>query len=93
MCNEHNSIWYEAFKRKDARFDGQFFVGVKSTGVYCRPVCKARLPRPENYTFYVSAAQAEQAGFVPACCAALNLRREWHRWTLQPIWLIKQPEK
>lgn len=65
MCNEHNSIWYEAFRRKDARFDGQFFVGVKSTGVYCRPVCKARLPKPENCTFYASAAQAEQAGFRP----------------------------
>ena len=65
MCDEHNPIWYEAFKRKDARFDGQFFVGVKSTGVYCRPVCKARLPRPENCTFYASAAQAEQAGFRP----------------------------
>jgi len=56
---------YAAFKAKDARFDGRFFVGVASTGIYCRPVCKARMPRPENCRFFETAAQAEQAGFRP----------------------------
>lgn len=56
---------YEAFKSKDARFDGRFFVGITSTGVYCRPVCRARLPKPENCSFYATAAEAEQAGFRP----------------------------
>jgi AraC family transcriptional regulator of adaptative response / DNA-3-methyladenine glycosylase II len=56
---------YQAFKAKDARFDGRFFVGVSSTGIYCRPVCRARQPKPENCTFYTSAAEAEQAGYRP----------------------------
>lgn len=60
-----NRAWYAAFKAKDARFDGRFFVGVSSTGIYCRPVCPAKLPREENCTFYESAAAAEHAGFRP----------------------------
>uniref|UniRef100_UPI003342A216 DNA-3-methyladenine glycosylase 2 family protein n=1 Tax=Castellaniella defragrans TaxID=75697 RepID=UPI003342A216 len=56
---------YAAFKAKDARFDGRFFVGVSSTGIYCRPVCRAKLPREENCTFYETAAAAEQAGYRP----------------------------
>ena len=43
---------YAAFKAKDARFDGRFFVGISSTGIYCRPVCKARQPKAENCTFF-----------------------------------------
>lgn len=57
--------WYAAFKAKDARFDGRFFVGVSSTGIYCRPVCPAKLPKEENCTFYETAAAAEQAGYRP----------------------------
>ena len=57
--------WYAAFKAKDARFDGRFFVGVSSTGIYCRPICPAKLPKEENCTFYESAASAEQAGYRP----------------------------
>ncbi len=56
---------YRAFAARDARFDGRFFVGVTSTGIYCRPVCTARLPRPENCRFFPSAAAAEGAGFRP----------------------------
>jgi AraC family transcriptional regulator of adaptative response / DNA-3-methyladenine glycosylase II len=56
---------YAAFKSKDARFDGHFFVGVSSTGIYCRPVCRARLPRAENCTYYATAAEAQKAGFRP----------------------------
>ncbi|MDR2982217.1 MAG: helix-turn-helix domain-containing protein [Puniceicoccales bacterium] len=60
-----SQVWYAAFKRKDTRFDGRFFVGVASTGIYCRPVCRARLPKFENCTFYDTAAEAEHAGFRP----------------------------
>ncbi len=56
---------YRAFATHDARFDGRMFVGVASTGVYCRPVCPARRPRRENCRFYVSAAAAEREGFRP----------------------------
>ena len=54
---------YAAIQARDTRFDGRFFTGVTSTGVYCRPVCPARLPKRENCTFWPSAAAAEQAGF------------------------------
>lgn len=48
---------------RDARFDGIFFTGVTSTGIYCRPSCPARVPRPEHATFHPSAAAAQAAGF------------------------------
>jgi AraC family transcriptional regulator of adaptative response / DNA-3-methyladenine glycosylase II len=50
---------------RDPRFDGLFFIGVKSTGIYCRPVCKVRLPLAKNIDFYPSAAAAAEAGFRP----------------------------
>jgi AraC family transcriptional regulator of adaptative response / DNA-3-methyladenine glycosylase II len=56
---------YLALKARDARFDGRLFVGVTSTGVYCRPVCRVRTPRLENCRFFDSRAQAEAASFRP----------------------------
>jgi AraC family transcriptional regulator of adaptative response / DNA-3-methyladenine glycosylase II len=56
---------YAAVKARDARFDGRFFVGVTSTGVYCRPVCRVRTPLARNCRFFGNAASAEQAGFRP----------------------------
>ncbi|MFD0559388.1 AlkA N-terminal domain-containing protein [Stackebrandtia endophytica] len=52
-----------AVQSKDARFDGWFFTGVKSTGIYCRPSCPALPPKPANMTFHPTAAAAQQAGF------------------------------
>lgn len=54
---------YRAAVTRDVRFDGRFFGGVTSTGIYCRPVCPARTPRRENMIFYPTAAAAEEAGF------------------------------
>ncbi|WP_373375834.1 AlkA N-terminal domain-containing protein [Cupriavidus nantongensis] len=56
---------YKAVASHDRRFDGRFFVGVSSTGVYCRPVCAVRTPKRENCSFYESAAAAEKHGFRP----------------------------
>lgn len=56
---------YLALKARDARFDGRFFTGVTSTGIYCRPVCKVRTPKRENCQFFTLTALAEQAGFRP----------------------------
>jgi AraC family transcriptional regulator of adaptative response / DNA-3-methyladenine glycosylase II len=56
---------YAAVKARDARFDGRFFVGVTSTGVYCRPVCRVRTPLFRNCRFFGNAASAECAGFRP----------------------------
>ncbi len=55
----------KAFREKDPAFDGRFFVGISSTKIYCRPICQARLPKPENCHFYPTAAAAEQAGYRP----------------------------
>ena len=54
---------YRAVLTRDARFDGRFFGCVKTTGIYCRPVCPARTPKRDNMVFVVSAAAAEEAGF------------------------------
>ena len=43
---------YRAISTRDARFDGRLFVGVKTTGIYCRPICPARTPKFENVSFY-----------------------------------------
>ncbi|MEO6186230.1 MAG: AlkA N-terminal domain-containing protein [Steroidobacteraceae bacterium] len=56
---------YSALTSRDPRFDGVFFVGVTSTGVYCRPVCPARTPRQENCRFFETAAAAEKNSFRP----------------------------
>lgn len=56
---------YEIVKARDARFDGLLFVGVSSTGVYCRPVCRVRTPAAANCSYFSSAARAEAAGFRP----------------------------
>ncbi|MDA0821353.1 MAG: helix-turn-helix domain-containing protein [Proteobacteria bacterium] len=57
--------FYDIVSSHDPRFDGCIFVGVKSTGVYCRPVCSVRMPKFANCTFYGHAAGAEKAGFRP----------------------------
>lgn len=54
---------YRAIDARDTRFDGQFFTAVSSTGIYCRPSCPARTPKPQNVTFYLTSAAAHEAGF------------------------------
>ena len=56
---------YQAILARDARFDGRLFVGVTSTGVYCRPICRVRTPMKKNCRFFATAAQAEAATFRP----------------------------
>ena len=58
-------VCYRAVRARDARFDGQFFTAVLSTGIYCRPVCPAVTPKRENCLFFPSAAAAREAGFRP----------------------------
>jgi AraC family transcriptional regulator of adaptative response / DNA-3-methyladenine glycosylase II len=56
---------YNAILARDARFDGRLFVGVTSTGIYCRPICRVRTPMKKNCRFFATAAQAEAATFRP----------------------------
>ena len=74
-------VCYRALSTRDARFDGRFFTAVRSTGVFCRPVCPARTPRRENCWFVACAAAAREAGFRPC----LRCRPEASPGT--PAWL------
>lgn len=58
-------MYYRALSAKDNRFDGVFFTGVKTTGIYCRPVCGVKTPKFDSCLFFHSAAAAEAAGFRP----------------------------
>ena len=60
-----NEIFERARLSRDVRFDGRFFIGVKTTGIYCRPICPANPPKSENVVFYPTAAAASEAGFRP----------------------------
>ncbi len=67
--NDVAGIDTEVFERarlsRDARFDGRFYVGVRTTGIYCRPICPANQPKSENVEFFATAAAASEAGFRP----------------------------
>ena len=65
VANITDEVFERARLSRDARFDGRFFVGVKTTGIYCRPICPASPPRSENVRFFPSAAAAGEAGFRP----------------------------
>jgi AraC family transcriptional regulator of adaptative response / DNA-3-methyladenine glycosylase II len=58
-------ICFRALRSRDARFDGRFFTAVRTTGIYCRPICPARAAKRENLVFFAHAAAAEDAGFRP----------------------------
>jgi len=72
---------YAALQAHDARFDGRLYVGVTSTGIYCRPVCRVRLPRRENCRFFSTAAQAEAAAFRPCMKCRPELAPRALPWT------------
>ena len=74
---------YLALKARDARFDGCFFTGVTSTGIYCRPVCSVKAPKRENCRFFGLAAQAENAGFRPCLRCRPELAPHSVVWSIQ----------
>ena len=74
---------YAAMKARDARFDGCFFTGVTSTGIYCRPVCGVKAPKRENCRFFSHAAQAESAGFRPCLRCRPELAPHSVVWSIQ----------
>lgn len=64
MDLDHDAC-YRALSQRDSRFDGRFFTAVRTTGIYCRPICPARTPHSKNVHFYPTAAAAQEAGFRP----------------------------
>ena len=81
--NLEQDACYLALKARDARFDGRFFTGVTSTGIYCRPVCGVRTPRRENCRFFNHAAKAESAGFRPCLRCRPELAPQSVVWSIQ----------
>ena len=81
---------YRALCSHDARFDGQFFTAVTSTGIYCRPVCRVRTPRRENCRFFEHAAQAEHAGFRPCLRCRPELAPMDRHWSTEDASAILQ---
>ncbi len=79
----NDDAYYQAMLGRDARFDGVFFTGVTSTGIYCRPVCKVRVPKRENCRFFGHAAQAEGAGFRPCMRCRPELAPHALMWSIQ----------
>ena len=65
MATTQHEVYERARLARDARFDGHFYVGVKTTGIYCRPICPANPPKSENVSFFPSAAAAGEAGYRP----------------------------
>ena len=74
---------YRALGARDARFDGRFFTGVTSTGIYCRPICRVRTPKRDNCQFFEHAAQAEQAGFRPCLRCRPELAPRDRHWSTE----------
>ncbi len=83
LSNLKPDACYLALKARDARFDGSFFTGVTSTGIYCRPVCRVRTPKRENCRFFGHAAQAESAGFRPCLRCRPELAPHALPWSIQ----------
>ena len=73
------AVCHRANRARDSRFDGVFFTAVKTTRIYCRPVCPARTPKPENCQFFPTAAEAEHAGFRPCLRCRPELAPHSHR--------------
>ncbi|NVJ98555.1 MAG: methylphosphotriester-DNA--protein-cysteine methyltransferase family protein [Alphaproteobacteria bacterium] len=65
MTEQDRHILYEALLNRDDRYDGKLFFGVTSTGIYCRPICPAPKPKPENVLYFSDASTAAMAGFRP----------------------------
>ncbi len=74
------TVCYRAFQSRDARFDGLIFVGVTSTGIYCRPICPARTPKLGNCIYFGSAAAAQDAGFRPCLRCRPEIAPDMASW-------------
>lgn len=65
MTMPSHDVCYRALASRDPAFDGRLFVGISTTGIYCRPICPARTAKPQNCQFFPSAAAAQEAGYRP----------------------------
>ncbi len=78
-------VCYRAVLARDAQFDGQFIVGVTSTGIYCRPVCRVKTPKAQNCRFFADAVQAQLQGFRPCRRCRPELAPAAYGWSVQDV--------
>jgi AraC family transcriptional regulator of adaptative response/methylated-DNA-[protein]-cysteine methyltransferase len=90
----NEDIFYRAYKNHDRLYEGIFFMAVKTTGIFCRPGCKARLPRRENVEFFSTTTEALEHGYRPCKrCQPLKLAGKEPEWVSKAFDLVKiQPE-
>src|SRR6202453_4439157 len=79
MKLDHDTC-YRIFLARDRRFDGRVFIGVHTTGIYCRPICPAPSPRKINVSFYATAALAQEAGFRPCLRCRPEVSPDFAAW-------------
>ena len=69
LIHPYTSLTFEQCQKarmsRDSRFDGRFYIGVKTTGIFCRPICPANLPKEENVEYFTDKTQAIKAGYRP----------------------------
>ncbi len=81
----NEDLFFDALIRKDSAFEGIFIVGVKTTGIFCRPTCTARKPRRENVEFFTTPREALLRGYRPCkICHPLEPQGAVPNW-LQPL--------
>lgn len=84
--NLPNDIMYNASFNKDASFEGVFWMGVKTTGIFCRPTCTARKPKPENVEFFSNTKDAILKGYRPCkVCKPLEKLNETPKYIQEII--------
>jgi AraC family transcriptional regulator of adaptative response / DNA-3-methyladenine glycosylase II len=85
-------ICERARQSRDPRFDGRFFIAVLTTGIYCRPVCPARTPAPDNVRYYPTAAAAQDAGYRPCMRCRPERAASLPAWTVSSQTVIRALE-
>ena len=90
LSASQKNIFYRAYVSNDSRYEGIFFLAVKTTGVFCRPGCKAKTPKPQNVEFYSTAQQALAHGYR-ACkkCRPLQHSGDAPDWVRQALDLVE----
>jgi len=90
MTLPDKSVMYNALLKRDSTFEGIFYVGVKTTGIFCRPTCHAKKPKIENVEFFNSSKEAIQLGYRPCkLCYPLEVQGKFPGWMIQ---LMKEIE-
>lgn len=94
LDNQQCDLWYQALPERDAGYTGVFFVGVKTTGVFCLSVCRARKPKRENVEFYSDFKSALDAGFRPCkVCRPTENAHSAPEWIQQALGLVRADPK